>query len=124
MEIAALPPDLLVFGGHEARGFPPAFAPLRPPGEPFLRLGPSLLSPPRVARVLRYLAIRRHLEARQPDINAGLFAREREGLGGHLRTGEGHLPAIRFLGDRDGLDAALPWAGPAHGNPPDLGQDQ
>ena len=42
----------------------------------------------------------------------------------HIGAREADIPAVRFPADRDGLGRALQRAGPAHGNAPDLGEDQ
>src|SRR5258708_39097913 len=100
---------------------------------PLVALGPALwgllqlaLGCAVVARVLHDLALsgdEEHLESHS-HINPRLLPGERQRLGGHLGTRETPLPAVRLFGDRDGLGSPFAGAGPAHGEAPDLGEDQ
>ena len=43
---------------------------------------------------------------------------------GHVGAGEADIPAVRFPADRDRLGRAFQGAAPAHGDAPNLGEDQ
>ena len=77
-----------------------------------------------MARVLDGVAVRRDEEHLQSDVDAGLFAGERQRLGGHLGTREADVPPIGLARDRDGLDPALHWAGPTHRDTANFRQDE
>src|SRR5262249_32214586 len=74
--------------------------------------------------ILNDIAIRCDEKDLQSDINARLTTLEREWLRGYFSAGEADVPAIGFSSDRDRLGRAFQWARPAHGNTPNLGQDQ
>jgi hypothetical protein len=74
--------------------------------------------------MVHHLPVRRHQEARQPDVDACFPAGRRQRLYRHLGAGEAGVPAIRLAADRDGLGRPLQGAGPAHTDTPDLGEDQ
>ena len=59
-----------------------------------------------------------------PQVDAGLLSSWRQGSYWHINTGEADIPAIGFPAERDSLGRALQGARPAHGDAPNLGQDQ
>ncbi len=63
-------------------------------------------------------------ERLKPKVYARLLPSGGQGLHRHIRTGEADVPAVRFPTDRDRLGRSLNRAGPAHGDAPNLGQDQ
>src|SRR5262249_48554895 len=56
--------------------------------------------------------------------DAGLVSGDWEWLHRHIRAREADVPAIGFARDRDGLGRALNWAGPAQRDAPDFGEHQ
>jgi hypothetical protein len=107
MKVAPLPLHLLVLAGQQPRGFLPAFAPLLPAGEPFLRLRQRLLSLAVMARILDGLPLRGEEEHPQPGVHARLLAGRRQGLDGHPGTEEARVAAVRLSAEGDRLDGAL-----------------
>jgi hypothetical protein len=69
-------------------------------------------------------AIRQGSERFNSEVYPRLLSSGRKRLYGHIRTREADVPPIRFPADRDRLDRSLYRTGPAHGDAPDLGQDQ
>jgi hypothetical protein len=60
-----------------------------------------------MARIRDVLPLRRDQEDLEAHVYAGVFASEGQRLGGHLRTRERDVPAIRLFRDGDRLGSAL-----------------
>jgi hypothetical protein len=76
------------------------------------------------AGVLDGLPVGQRRERLQAEIDAGLPARERQGLAGHLGARERDIPAVRFPADRDRFGGPLDGTRPAHRDAPDRGEHQ
>jgi hypothetical protein len=103
VEVAPLAAHVLMPLGTPAHGFRAALTALLAARDMLLGFLQCFLRFALVARIRNRLPIRRdekHLEA---HINAGLAVGRRQRLGGYLRTREAHVPAIRLLGEGDGL---------------------
>ncbi len=124
LEVGSLPAHRLVVAGEKARRLLAPFAALLPATYRAVRLLQLALRLAVVAWVLDDLPVRRDEEHVQPHLNAGLASGERQRLGGHVGTREADVPPSRLFGERDGLDAALNRAGPAHRDPSNLGEDE
>ena len=93
-------------------------------GDAARRFGELLLTPAVVAWVLYHCTIRRAEEHLQPHVNAGLAPRRGKGLRRHVGAGADGVPAVRLLGEGDGLGCSLQRARPAHGDAANLGEDE
>src|SRR5690348_917250 len=124
VKVAPLPPHVLVPLGKDTYGFLTALALFLAARDAPLGLLERLFPLPVMTWVLYRVASGGDQEHLQAQINARLLAGRRQGLGGHLHTGETDIPAVRFFGEGDGLDRAFHRPGPAYGDAPDLGQDQ
>src|SRR5260221_6515800 len=124
VEVLPLPPHLLMLALEQVHGLRAALTARLPTRHPALGLLQSPLRRTVVTRVLNYLAVRRDEEYLQAHIDAGLLTRLRQWLDGHLVAGEVDVPAVRLIGDSDGLGCAFDGTGPADGDAPNLGEDQ
>src|SRR5262245_48146576 len=91
---APLPSHLLLVCGDQPPRLPAARAPLLPPGQALLSVGQPLLRLAGGTRVLDLLPRCGDQQDREASVDAGLGARWREWLCGHLRTGEGDIPTV------------------------------
>src|SRR5258708_5446853 len=107
-----------------AHHFTTTVAALLAPGDAPLCLRQFLLAPAVVAWILDRVALGGDEEHREAHVDARLTPSGQQGLGRHIGAGDHDVPAVGFLAHRDRLDAALHWPGPAHGEAPDLAQDE
>jgi hypothetical protein len=124
VKVAALSAHVLLLLCALRRGFRASLAALLAASDMLLCLLQLALGLPRVPGGLDAVADRRDAKDRQPDIDAGRFAGERQRRYRHVGTGARHLPAIRFFGERDSRAGADQRTTPPHGNAPELGEDQ
>jgi hypothetical protein len=99
VKVGALPLDALMFSLQEGDRLVAAPAALLAARYPTVRLGKSLLGLPIVTRVLDHIPIGGDEKHREAHVNAGLASRRGQRLGGHLRTRDAGVPAIRFPPD-------------------------
>src|SRR6478736_5473603 len=69
-------------------------------------------------------AIRERGKSFNPQVYPRLLPGGRKGLYGDVRAGDACVPAVRLFGDRGRLRPAFQGTRPAHGDAPDLGEDQ
>src|SRR5260221_12241584 len=124
MEVGTLPPHVLLLLGEQLDRLLAAGAPLLPLGYSPLGFLQLALRFAIVARVGDRFALSGDEKHLQPDINARLLPSEGQRLRGDVGTGEGDVPAIRLLGDRDRLGRPFKGAGPPSRNASDLAQDE
>src|SRR5262249_28260139 len=94
------------------------------PGHPTLRFLEVFFSLAVVARILHRIAFARDEKYLQPNSDTRLASGGWQGVYGHLSTGKADVPAIRLVGDGDGLGGALQRTTPAHPDAPNLGEHQ
>ncbi len=107
-----------------AHRFTTTVAALLAPADAPLCLRQFLLAPAGVAWILDRVALGGDEEHRAAHVDARLVPSGQQGLGRHIDAGAHDVPAVGFLAHRDRLGRAVHWPGPAHGEAPDLAQDE
>src|SRR5215469_12651242 len=124
VEVVPLPTDLLVLLRQELHRFAAAPAALLAARHPALGLLQLPLGSAIMARILDDVALSRDEEHLQPHIDTRLPIGDWQWVHRHIDTGETPVPAIGFLGNRDGFDGAFTRAAPPDSDPSDLGEYQ
>ena len=124
VEVQPLAADFLVAFGEHLHGFAQPITALLAAANAPLGTLQRLLCLAVMAWVLDEGTIRQRQKRLQAHVNAGFKASSRQGLHGHIRTGEAGLPAIGFPGNRHRFRRALYQAMEPDSDSANLGQEE
>src|SRR5262249_43826543 len=124
VKVLPLPPHRLMCLGENADSLAPAMAPALATTDTSLAFGEIHFCLAVAGWRADAHAVRKRGERLNTEVYPGLLSSGRERLHWHIRAGEGRVPAVGLVRDRDRLGRAFDGSAPMDTDTPDLGQNE